>query len=79
MWNEHEGEAVAAFQTWWAREDSPAKALLDGTKAATLTGTGLMICGGIVLTLKIAVIAQLACGPRCVSSARLRSVPAPIG
>jgi hypothetical protein len=60
VWTEHEGEAVAAFQTWWAREDSPAKVLLDGANAATVTGTGLMICGGIVLALKVAVIAQLA-------------------
>jgi hypothetical protein len=60
VWSEHEGEAVAAFQDWWARQDSPAKTLLDGANAATLTGTGLMICGGIVLALKVAVIAQLA-------------------
>ena len=60
VWTGHEGEAVAAFQTWWAKEDSPAKTLLDGANAATLTGTGLMICGGIVLALKVAVIAQLA-------------------
>ncbi|MCO8271612.1 hypothetical protein M1L60_13530 [Actinoplanes sp. TRM 88003] len=60
VWTEHEGQAVAAFQAWWAREDSPAPALLDGANAATLTGTGLMICGGIVLALKVAVIAQLA-------------------
>jgi hypothetical protein len=60
VWTEHEGEAVAAFQEWWAMEDSPAKTLLDGANAATLTGTGLMICGGIVLALKVAVIAQLA-------------------
>src|SRR4051794_38513920 len=53
VWTEHEGEAVAAFQTWWAREDSPAKALLDGANAATLTGTGLMICGGVGVALKV--------------------------
>jgi hypothetical protein len=60
VWTGHEGEAVAAFQDWWAREDSPAKVLLDGANAATLTGTGLLICGGIVLALKVAVVAQLA-------------------
>ena len=60
VWTGHEGEAVTAFQAWWSREDSPAKTLLDGANAATLTGTGLMICGGIVLALKVAVIAQLA-------------------
>src|SRR3954468_11060376 len=60
VWTGHEGEAVAAFQDWWGRDDSPAKTLLDGANAATLTGTGLMICGGIVLALKVAVIAQVA-------------------
>ena len=60
VWTEHEGESVAAFQAWWAAEDSPAGTLRDGANAATLTGTGLMICGGIVLALKVAVIAQLA-------------------
>jgi len=60
VWTGHEGEAVATFQAWWGREDSPAEVLLDGANAATLTGTGLMICGGIVLALKVAVIAQLA-------------------
>ena len=60
VWTEHEGKAVTAFEVWWAGEDSPAKALLDGANAATLTGTGLQICGGIVLALKIAVITQLA-------------------
>jgi hypothetical protein len=60
VWTGHEGEAIAAFQDWWARQDSPARTLLDGANAATLTGTGLMICGGIVLALKVAVIAQLA-------------------
>lgn len=60
VWTGHEGEAVAAFQEWWGKEDSPAKTLVDGANAATLTGTGLMVCGGIVLALKVAVIAQLA-------------------
>ncbi|WP_305785422.1 hypothetical protein [Symbioplanes lichenis] len=60
VWTGHEGEAVAAFQDWWARPDSPATVLVDGANAATLTGTGLMVCGGIVLALKMAIIAQLA-------------------
>ena len=60
VWTGHEGGSVTAFRTWWARADSPARTLLDGANAATLTGTGLMICGGIVLALKVAVIAQLA-------------------
>jgi hypothetical protein len=60
VWSEHDGEAVTAFHDWWAREDSPAQTLSDGVNAAVLTGTGLMICGAIVLALKVAVIAQLA-------------------
>lgn len=60
VWAEHEGEAVAAFEAWWGREDSPARTLEDGANAATLTGTGLIVCGGIVLALKVAIIAQLA-------------------
>ncbi|MFF5292768.1 WXG100-like domain-containing protein [Paractinoplanes globisporus] len=60
VWSEHSGEAITAFQSWWAGEDSPAQTLSDGANAAVLTGTGLMICGAIVLALKVAVIAQLA-------------------
>jgi uncharacterized membrane protein len=59
VWSEHSGDAVTAFRTWWAREESPAKTLSDGANAATLTGTGLMICGALVLALKVAVVAQL--------------------
>src|SRR5690349_4801478 len=75
VWTEHEGEAVAAFQAWWVDEDSPAKALLDGANAATLTGTGLMICGGIVLALKVAVLAQLAILAVQIAQALATAVP----
>ena len=59
VWTDQTGDGVTAFQTWWNAEESPAKTLSDGVTAAILTGTGLMICGAIVLALKIAVIAQL--------------------
>lgn len=75
VWTGHEGEAVAAFQAWWSREDSPAKTLLDGANAATLTGTGLMICGGIVLALKVAIIAQLAILAAEIAQAVATAVP----
>ncbi|MEU8819656.1 hypothetical protein [Actinoplanes sp. NPDC048796] len=75
VWTDHEGEAVAAFQAWWAREDSPARTLLDGANAATLTGTGLTICGGIVLALKVAVIAQLAILAAAIAQALATAVP----
>jgi hypothetical protein len=75
VWTEHEGEAVTAFQAWWATEDSPAKTLLDGANAATLTGTGLIICGGIVLALKVAIIAQLAVLAVAIAQAVATAVP----
>jgi hypothetical protein len=75
VWTEHEGESVAAFQTWWTRQDSPAEALRDGANAATLTGTGLMICGGIVLALKVAVLAQLALLALAIAQATATAVP----
>lgn len=59
VWAENRGSDIAAFQTWWSREDSPAASLADGVTAAVLTGTGLIICGAIVLALKISVIVQL--------------------
>ncbi|RZU73001.1 hypothetical protein EV384_1392 [Micromonospora kangleipakensis] len=59
VWTTHAGQDVSAFQAWWTKEDSPADSLRDGVTAAVLTGTGLIICGAIVLALKIAVIVQL--------------------
>ena len=75
VWTGHEGEAIASFQAWWDREDSPAKALMDGANAATLIGSGLMICGGIVLALKVAVIAQLAILAVAIAQAVATAVP----
>jgi hypothetical protein len=59
VWTQHTGGDITAFQGWWAGDDSPARSLSDGVTAAVITGTGLMICGMIVLALKIAVIVQL--------------------
>ena len=59
VWSEHRGRDISAFQNWWSGNDSPAQTLSDGVNAAILTGTGLMICGAIVLALKVAVIVQL--------------------
>ncbi|MFF4894663.1 WXG100-like domain-containing protein [Micromonospora chersina] len=59
VWSSHTGQDITAFESWWNREDSPADSLRDGVTAAVLTGTGLIICGAIVLALKIAVIVQL--------------------
>jgi hypothetical protein len=59
VWSQNRGEDITAFQQWWDKEDSPIASLRDGVPAATLTGTGLVICGMIVLALKISVIVQL--------------------
>ncbi|GAB7038319.1 MULTISPECIES: WXG100-like domain-containing protein [Catenuloplanes] len=59
VWAENSGQDIAAFQAWWTKDGSPADALTDGATAAVLTGTGLIVCGTIVLALKIAVIVQL--------------------
>ncbi|MGY0232314.1 WXG100-like domain-containing protein [Longispora urticae] len=59
VWAEHEGGDIEAFRDWWADGESPAKNLSNGATAAVLTGTGLIICGMIVLALKIMVIVQL--------------------
>ena|ERR1043165_386601 len=59
VWTMNKGPNAEAFQKWWTKEDSPADSLSDGATAAVLTGTGLIICGAIILALKIAVIVQL--------------------
>ncbi|SEG78172.1 hypothetical protein SAMN04489712_11240 [Thermomonospora echinospora] len=59
VWAMNEGEAIKAFQQAWNEPDSPVPALQDGQVAANIMGAGLMVCGMIVLTLKIAVIIQL--------------------
>ncbi|MGA3486517.1 hypothetical protein ACK8GG_00700 [Micromonosporaceae bacterium DT55] len=59
VWTGNEGSDIQAFRSWWSAPDSPAATLADGATAALLTGSGLIICATIVLSLKIAVIAQL--------------------
>lgn len=58
-WTENTGDSVEAFREWWEAEDSPAEALSTAVTGANLGGAALMICAGIVLALKIAVIVQL--------------------
>ncbi|MDA1361625.1 hypothetical protein O1R50_18500 [Glycomyces luteolus] len=59
MFSENIGDSIEAFKTWWDSEDSPAKLLQDGTVGMCLTGGALMVCAGVVLALKIAVLIQL--------------------
>ncbi|MGP4022413.1 WXG100-like domain-containing protein [Actinomadura sp. 3N407] len=53
------GDDIEAFRAEWTKEDSPKSNLEDLGTAATIIGAGLMVCGGIVLALKINVIIQL--------------------
>ncbi|MFC4585823.1 WXG100-like domain-containing protein [Sphaerisporangium corydalis] len=53
------GEAFDAFGRTWAGGEGPAPALRDGATAATVIGTGLIVCAGIVLALKLNIIVQL--------------------
>ncbi|TYB46903.1 hypothetical protein [Actinomadura chibensis] len=59
VWQANKGDDIEAFRTSWTADDSPNSNLQDFTTAATIVGAGLMICGGIVLALKINVIVQL--------------------
>jgi hypothetical protein len=53
------GGAVDAFTARWQARDSASAVLRDGVRAACLVGTGLFICAGVVLALKINMIVQL--------------------
>ncbi|KAB1908415.1 hypothetical protein J5U46_15405 [Micromonospora tulbaghiae] len=59
MWTQNRDDAIERFQTSWQAADSAKTNLDDGASAAALIGTGLMVCAGIVLALKINVIVQL--------------------
>ncbi|TDB91920.1 hypothetical protein E1264_00165 [Actinomadura sp. KC216] len=59
VWTMNEGEGIKAFQQAWREPEAPVPALQDGQVAANILGAGLMVCGVIVLVLKITVIIQL--------------------
>lgn len=59
VWSANEGDALKAFQQAWQEPEAPVPALRDGQVAANIMGAGLMVCGMIVLALKITVIIQL--------------------
>jgi hypothetical protein len=60
VWSQR-GADIDAFRTWWTGDESPSATLSDGSTAAVVTGTGLIVCAGIVLALKISVMVQLIC------------------
>ncbi len=51
--------ALAAFENWWDRDDSPAVRMAEDAIAATVIGAALIVFAGITLALKIAFIVQL--------------------
>ncbi|MFI0374375.1 hypothetical protein ACH35V_41505 [Actinomadura sp. 1N219] len=59
VWQANKGDDIEAFRNAWTAEESPKTNLEDFTTAANIIGAGLMVCGGIVLALKINVIVQL--------------------
>ncbi|TDD75655.1 hypothetical protein E1293_28165 [Actinomadura darangshiensis] len=59
VWQANKGDDIEAFRTAWTDEESASTNLRDFTTAANIIGAGLMVCGGIVLALKINVIVQL--------------------
>lgn len=59
VWANNMGDMVTAFQTAWNEADGPSQQLMMGATGAEIIGAGLMICAGVVLALKISVIAQL--------------------
>ncbi|MFG2006592.1 hypothetical protein ACGFNU_46345 [Spirillospora sp. NPDC048911] len=59
VWQANKGDDITAFREAWSKDDSAKSNLEDFGTAATIIGAGLMVCGGIVLALKINVIVQL--------------------
>ncbi|GIF07834.1 WXG100-like domain-containing protein [Actinoplanes siamensis] len=56
---DHQAEAIDAFRSAWAAEDAGAAVLARGGSGATAIGSGLVICAGVVIALKVNVITQL--------------------
>ncbi|MFC5746008.1 hypothetical protein [Actinomadura rugatobispora] len=59
IWTGNMGEGIDAFRTAFTQEDAPVPALKDAGTAGAIIGAALMVCGAIVLALKINVIIQL--------------------
>ncbi|MEO6087936.1 MAG: hypothetical protein ABIQ18_32985 [Umezawaea sp.] len=54
------GAAMEKFGAFWSDGEAPKQNLDDGATASTLIGTGLYVCAGVVVALKVAVVVQLA-------------------
>ncbi|MCY1144062.1 hypothetical protein OWR29_39215 [Actinoplanes sp. Pm04-4] len=59
VWQLNQSESIAAFQAAWQAADSPSQRLAMAATGAQIIGADLLVCAGIVLALKINVIAQL--------------------
>lgn len=75
IWNGNTSTAVDAFQQWWTAAGNGPASVGDAGDAAVLLGTGLIACAGIVLALKVSVIAQLAILAIQVAQAIATAVP----
>lgn len=53
------GDAIDAFLARWQKENNGPAVLAQATAGAPVVGATLIICAGVVLALKIAVIVQL--------------------
>lgn len=59
VWEVNTSDTTAAFEQAWQHAKGPINNLNDAATVAELVGGGLMICAGIILALKLAIIAQL--------------------
>lgn len=59
VWSGNSGPAIDSFKARWEHEKSPAQILTKGATGAHTLGALLMVCGALVLGLKINVIVQL--------------------
>src|SRR5688572_13961703 len=58
-WQGNFADTITAFQTKWQADTSPSARLANSATGAQIVGAALMVAAGIVLALKISVIAQL--------------------
>ncbi|MCP2343638.1 WXG100-like domain-containing protein [Actinomadura rupiterrae] len=59
VWTAHQADGVEAFRKAWSDHEAPHANLEDARTAAQIIGAALMVCGGVVLALKINTIVQL--------------------
>jgi hypothetical protein len=69
VWSENTGKDVDAFKTWWTGEGNSPRTLPEGATAAAMTGTALQVCAGIVIGLKLYIIAELAATAYAIAAA----------